>query len=70
MIFSKFLGNPLYLPDSYCFSSYVFDGKTYEEIMQTLSLKFGAPAKRISDLLLQNDLNWDTKGYFIDSLEK
>jgi hypothetical protein len=64
---AKHLSNPIYVPDSYCYSSYVFEGKTYKDVIVSLQEQYGEPVKDISKLLVQQEMYWDTVGYYIDS---
>ncbi|MNB92652.1 hypothetical protein D3C75_397570 [compost metagenome] len=66
---AKHIGNPIYVPDSYCYSSYLFEGKTYSDVISSLRAKHGEPVIDISDMLVQNEMSWDTAGYFIDSIK-
>ncbi|OKP95305.1 hypothetical protein [Paenibacillus sp. P46E] len=67
-VLAGFVGNPIYLPDSYTYSSFVFEGNTFDDVLSSLNNKYGEPVKDISCMLIQNELYWETTGYFIDSL--
>ncbi len=62
----KYLGNPIYVPDSYCYSSYLFEDKTYTDVLASLRSQYGDPVKDILDMLVQYEMYWDTAGYYID----
>lgn len=67
-VFSKYLGNPIYLPDSYGYSGFVFDGKSYQDTLLSLKSRFGEPVRLIEEMYVQREMSWETHGYYIDSI--
>ncbi|GGG86333.1 hypothetical protein [Paenibacillus radicis (ex Gao et al. 2016)] len=68
LLIAGMVGNPIYLPDSYSYSSFVFEGNTFDDVLSSLQKKYGEPMKDIACMLIQNEFYWETTGYYIDSL--
>ncbi|MGM0713272.1 hypothetical protein [Brevibacillus parabrevis] len=63
---SKYLGNPVYLPDSYSYADYVYEGNSIHDVLQSLKKKYGLPNLNIASMYDEQGTSWESKGYYID----
>ncbi|WP_409177278.1 hypothetical protein [Brevibacillus fortis] len=67
--FSKFLGTPIYLPDQYCYSDYVYDGNSMQDIIKSLEREFRHPLRILEFNESEYEESRVLKVYLIDSFE-
>jgi len=63
---SIMIGNPIYVPEHYNCSNFIYEGGTKDLVLSSLKKQFGLPCKEIDSMLIEYEDFWDTSGYYID----
>ncbi|MEK3885835.1 hypothetical protein [Paenibacillus sp. PL2-23] len=66
--FSKIFGLPLYAPDYFCLSSFLFDGDNMDDVKQYLKRTYGDPANTINEMWDDLKSSKEYRKYYIRTL--
>ncbi|MDQ6418008.1 hypothetical protein RB620_01030 [Paenibacillus sp. LHD-117] len=67
--FSKIFGLPLYAPDYFCLSSFLFDGNNMDDVKQYLIRKYGDAANTINEMWNDLKSSSEYKKYYFETLK-